>query len=107
MEVLENIISKIVLFVAILSSVGVFLLVWGIFYEEMGSVTISSVIRYEGLTPLYVFEQSPFGLSLGWIPAYFASIVFFALFLTILEIVLPMIIRLLPLLIVIFLWMWS
>ena len=107
MEVLENIVSKIVFFIVILLAVGVFLFVWGALYEEMGSVTIGSVIRHEGLTPLYIFEQSPYGLLLGWIPAYFASIIFLILFVTVLEILLPMIVLLSPLLTVIFLWMWS
>lgn len=107
MEVLENIVSKIVLFIVILLAVGVFLFVWGVIYEEMGSATIYSVIRHEGLTPLYIFEQSPYGLLLGWIPAYFASIVFLILFVAILERLLPIIVVFSPMLIVMFLWMWS
>ena len=107
MEVLENIVSKIVFFIVILIAVGVFLFVWGALYEEMGSITISSVIRHEGLTVLYIFEQSPYGLLLGWIPAYFASIIFLILFVAILERLLPMIVVFSPMLIVMFLWMWS
>lgn len=107
MKVLENIISKIVFFIVILITVGVFLLVWGAVYEGMSSTTISAVIRHEGLTLLYIFEQSPYGLLLGWIPAYFASIVFLTLFVVILERLLPIIVLLSPLLTVIFLWMWS
>lgn len=107
MNSLESIVSKIVLYITILLGIGIFLLVWGIIYESLGSVTISSVIKYEGLTPLYVLEQSPFGLLLGWIPAYVASVVFIILFVTILEILLPMVIVLFPLIMVMLLWMWS
>ncbi len=107
MEVLENIVSKIVFFILILITVGVFFLVWGVVYEEMGSAAISSVIKHEGLTALYIFKQSPYGLLFGWIPAYFASIVFLLLFVTILEKLLPIIVLLSPVWMVIFLWMWS
>ena len=107
MIALENIVSKIVFYIVILISVGVFLFVWGALYEEMGSVTISSVIKHEGLTPLYVFKQSPYGLLLGWLPAYFASIIFLILFVVILERLLPMIVVFSPMLIVMFLWVWS
>ncbi len=107
MIVLKNIVSKIAFYIVILMAVSVFLFVWGVVYEEMGSVTISSVINHEGLTPLYVFKQSPVGLLFGWIPAYFASIIFLILFVVILERLLPMIVVFSPMLIVMFLWMWS
>ena len=107
MEVLENIVSKIVFFIVTLITVNVFVLVWGAVYEGMSSTTISAVIRHQGITPLYVFEQSPFGLLFGWIPAYFASMVFLTLFVVILERLLPIIVLLSPPLTVIFLWMWS
>jgi len=65
--------------VTILLGVGVALLVWGIIYEETGDLTIYSLLDHNNLTLGLIYDNSPLGLLLGWIPAVIAFYIFIAL----------------------------
>jgi hypothetical protein len=74
-----DIVNNILVTVTILLGVGVALLVWGIIYEETGDLTIYSLLDHNNLTLGLIYDNSPLGLLLGWIPAVIAFYIFIAL----------------------------
>ncbi len=107
MRLWEKIIDKFVLYTTIFVGIGVFFLVWGIGYESSGGVNIKTIMKREDLTLLYIFQQNPYGLLLGWIPAYVVS-VFLLLFISgLLAWAIPVVRLLYPVFILYGLFFWA